>query len=189
MRLVFMVLIVSHMYHKNLALLMIYNSLLWYLSCSLDKSSDIDPSEWNSLFTEGNLGETLDFLDPTTGVPTPLKMAEGGSSYPTNNGSQSALGGFNMATGNASQGEQNGVYDGDRTSWLMQQSQKLERQQAMQQQKLLELEQVHNNTQYMYMFRVSYEYYYMYNSYAHKYMEWQSHSFLQCSICELQSVW
>ena len=106
----------------------------------LDKQSELDSSELNSLIADGNLG-LLDFLDPTTGVPTPIRMAEDNSVYnpqnlPVSNGYSNLPAGGNSVM----QGQQ-GYEGGDREVWFSEQNKKLEKQHALQQQKLLELEQ------------------------------------------------
>lgn len=97
----------------------------------LANPNELEPSEWNSLFTGTEL-EGLDFLDPTTGAPTSAGMAEHAGFVPGNTGLPSSN--FTGPSDNQS--------GGDNSGWLYEQSQKLERQQQLQQQKLLELEQV-----------------------------------------------
>ena len=94
--------------------------------------------------------DLLGFLDPTTGVPTPIKMADNDipSHFDPPNNMPVANGYGNL--GNPGGGVGQGYEGGDRGAWLVEQSQKLEKQQALQQQKLLELEQVRTCIMYMY---------------------------------------
>ena len=109
--------------------------ILIMLSIPSDNPSELEPSEWNSLFSDGHL-EELDFLDPTTGAPTSANMSD---HVPFNHctSQQPVSNGFNGQF----EGNQVTSMD-DGASWLLEQTQKLERQQHIQQQKLLELEQV-----------------------------------------------
>ena len=83
----------------------------------------------------------MDFLDPTTGVPTPAAMNDENGIYHVH-GQPTVNNGYANMTSNITAQGQNGHFEEDRSTWLVEQSQKLERQQALQQQKLLELEQV-----------------------------------------------
>lgn len=88
--------------------------------------ADKNGADWNSLFN-GDL-DGLDFLDPSTGMPT--AMAE--------------LPSANVGIGNNvnSHGGQMLNGNGGSSSWLFEQTQKLEKQQQLQQQRLFELQQV-----------------------------------------------
>ena len=84
-------------------------------------------ADWNSLFS-GEL-DGLDFLDPSTGMPTAV-MPE----------LPSANVGIGDSVGN--RGNQPLSLDSNNSAWLFEQTQKLEKQQQLQQQRLFELQQV-----------------------------------------------
>ncbi len=106
---------------------------------STDKHNELESSELHSLITDGNLG-LLDFLDPTTGVPTSVSMNNDDMAL-YHSQPVAVNNGFANMSPNVTHGGR-GPFEEDRGTWLVEQSQKLERQQALQQQKLLELEQV-----------------------------------------------
>ena len=122
-----------------------------YFYFILVASNELEPTEWNSLFSGTEL-EGLDFLDPTTGVPTSANMTDhsgftqqagvggsGSSNVPAAAVNYATLGQSEVGAGTG------GNSNADSSTWLFEQSQKLERQQQLQQQKLLELEQVRSS--------------------------------------------
>lgn len=99
----------------------------------LENPGELEPTEWNPLFTENEL-EGLEFLDPTTGAPA--NGSGGDHSYPVSPTTPVTPGGYGgQADGHGGKMEEDQV-------WLSDQARTVEHQQQLQQQKLLELEQV-----------------------------------------------